>query len=104
VKVDGEEAVLHITDQSIMFERGGRVSGFERSAIRMPRPYAEPQWFRLSGTLPDHPERDAPPGPAGGLLEPEDADHERKWAYRIFNALSRCRKSNHLRPKPISSV
>jgi len=35
VKVDGEEAVLHITDQSVMFEKGGRVSGFLRSAIQM---------------------------------------------------------------------
>ena len=23
VKIDGEEAVLHITDQSVMFEKGG---------------------------------------------------------------------------------
>ena len=38
VKVDGEEAVLHITDQSVMFEKGGMVSGFERSAIRMVKP------------------------------------------------------------------
>ena len=38
VKVDGEEAFLHITDQSVMFEKGGRVSGFERSAIRMAKP------------------------------------------------------------------
>lgn len=38
VKVDGEEAVLHITDQSVMFEKGGRVSGFERSTIRMVKP------------------------------------------------------------------
>lgn len=38
VKVDGEEAVLHITDQSVMFEKGGVVSGFERSAIRMVKP------------------------------------------------------------------
>jgi len=57
VKVEGEDAVLHITDQSVMFEKGGTVSGFERSAIRMPRPYAEPQRSRLSETLPDHPER-----------------------------------------------
>jgi len=26
VKVDGAEAVLHITDQSVMFEKGGRVA------------------------------------------------------------------------------
>jgi len=38
VKVDGEEALLHITDKSVMFEKGGRVSGFERSAIRMVKP------------------------------------------------------------------
>ncbi|MDG7024991.1 MAG: hypothetical protein JRN45_10795 [Nitrososphaerota archaeon] len=38
VKVDGEEAVLHITDQSVMFERSGKVTGFERSAIRMVKP------------------------------------------------------------------
>ncbi|MDG7011778.1 MAG: hypothetical protein JRN17_01650 [Nitrososphaerota archaeon] len=38
VKVDGEEAILHITDQSVMFEKGGKVSGFERSAIRMVKP------------------------------------------------------------------
>jgi len=38
VRVDGEDAILHITDQSVMFERGGRVSGFERSAIRMVKP------------------------------------------------------------------
>ena len=38
VKVDGEETVLHITDQSVMFEKGGRVTGFERSAIRMVKP------------------------------------------------------------------
>lgn len=38
VKVGGEEAVLHITDQSVMFEKGGRVSGFERSTIRMVKP------------------------------------------------------------------
>ncbi len=35
VKVDGEEAVMHITDQSVMFEKGGKVSGFLRSAIQM---------------------------------------------------------------------
>ena len=38
IKVDGEEAILHITDQSVMFEKGGVVSGFERSAIRMVKP------------------------------------------------------------------
>ena len=38
VRVDGEEAVLHLTDQSVMFEKGGKVSGFERSAIRMVKP------------------------------------------------------------------
>jgi hypothetical protein len=38
VKVDGEEAILHVTDQSVMFEKGGRVGGFERSAIRMVKP------------------------------------------------------------------
>ena len=35
VRVDGEEALLHITDRSAMFEEDGRVSGFERSAIGM---------------------------------------------------------------------
>ena len=38
VRVDGEEAVLHITDQSVMFETGGEVSGFEKSAIRLVKP------------------------------------------------------------------
>jgi len=38
VRVDGEETTIHITDQSIMFENEGRVSGFERSAIRMAKP------------------------------------------------------------------
>src|SRR5438309_4303073 len=38
VKVEGEDAVLHITGQSVMFEKGGKVSGFERSAIRMVKP------------------------------------------------------------------
>ena len=38
VRVDGEEATLHITDQSIMFERSGKVTGFERRAIRMVKP------------------------------------------------------------------
>ena len=38
MKIDAEEAVLHITDQSVMFEKGGKVSGFERSAIRMVKP------------------------------------------------------------------
>ena len=39
MKVDGEEAVLHITDQSVMFERdGGKITGFEREAIRMLKP------------------------------------------------------------------
>lgn len=38
VKVDGEEAVLHITDQSVMFEKGGKVAGFLRSAIQMVKP------------------------------------------------------------------
>ena len=38
VKVDGEQAVLHITAQSVMFEKGGTVGGFERSAIRMVKP------------------------------------------------------------------
>ena len=38
VRVDGEEAVLHITEQSVMFEKTGKVSGFERSAIRMVKP------------------------------------------------------------------
>jgi hypothetical protein len=38
VRVDGEEVVIHITDQSVMFEKGGTVSGFERNAIRMVKP------------------------------------------------------------------
>ena len=38
VRVDGEETTIHITDQSIMFENEGRVSGFERSVIRMAKP------------------------------------------------------------------
>ena len=38
VVVDGEEVTLHITSQSVMFEKCGRVSGFERSAIRMVKP------------------------------------------------------------------
>src|SRR2546426_3709460 len=38
VRVNREEAILHITDQSVMFEKGGKVSGFERSAIRMVKP------------------------------------------------------------------
>jgi len=38
VKSDGEDAILHITDQSIIFEKGVRVSGFERSVIRMVKP------------------------------------------------------------------
>jgi hypothetical protein len=38
VKVDGEEAILHITNQSVMFEKGGKVSGFLRSAIQMIKP------------------------------------------------------------------
>jgi hypothetical protein len=38
VNVDGEEAFLQITDQSVLFEREGKVSGFERSAIRMVKP------------------------------------------------------------------
>jgi len=38
VRVDGEEATMHITDQAIMFEKEGRVSGFERNAIRMLKP------------------------------------------------------------------
>ena len=38
VRVDGEEAVLHLTDQSVMFEKGGKISGFERSTIRMVKP------------------------------------------------------------------
>ena len=41
MKLDGEEATLHITDQSVMFENAGRVSGFERSAIRMVKPDGE---------------------------------------------------------------
>lgn len=41
VKVDGVDAVLHITDKSIMFEKEGRISGFERSAIRMVKPDAD---------------------------------------------------------------
>src|SRR5438128_9872771 len=38
VRIDGDETTLHITDQSVMFEKGGEVSGFERSAIRMVKP------------------------------------------------------------------
>lgn len=38
VKVDGEEAKLHITDQSVMFEKDGKVSGFLRDAIQMVKP------------------------------------------------------------------
>jgi hypothetical protein len=38
VKVDGEEAMLHITDQSVMFEKEGKMSGFLRSAIQMVKP------------------------------------------------------------------
>jgi hypothetical protein len=38
VRVDGEEAVLYLTDQSVMFEKGGKVSGFLRSAIHMVKP------------------------------------------------------------------
>jgi hypothetical protein len=36
VRVNGEEATLHITEKSVLFESGtGGVTGFERSAIRM---------------------------------------------------------------------
>ncbi len=38
VRVDGEEAALHITDQAVMFEKGGNVSGFLRSAIQLVKP------------------------------------------------------------------
>jgi len=38
VKVDAEEALLYLTDQSVMFEKGGGISGFERNAIRMVKP------------------------------------------------------------------
>ena len=38
VKADGQEAILHITEQSVMFEKGGRISGFEKGAIRMIKP------------------------------------------------------------------
>lgn len=41
VKVDGEDALLHITDQSVMFEKEGKIGGFERSAIRMVKPDGE---------------------------------------------------------------
>lgn len=41
VKIDGEEATLHITDQSVMFEKSGKISGFERSAIRMLKPQGD---------------------------------------------------------------
>ena len=36
VRVNGEEATLHITEKSVLFESGaGGINGFERSAIRM---------------------------------------------------------------------
>jgi hypothetical protein len=35
VKIDGEDAVLHITDTSVMFKKNGRIEGFEKSAIRL---------------------------------------------------------------------
>ena len=38
MKVDGEDVVVHITDQSVMFEKGGKVTGIERSAIRLVKP------------------------------------------------------------------
>lgn len=38
VRMDGEQAVMHITDQSVMFEKGGKVSGFLRSAIQLVKP------------------------------------------------------------------
>jgi hypothetical protein len=41
VKVDGIDVELQITDQSVMFEKEGKVSGFERSAIRMVKPYGD---------------------------------------------------------------
>ncbi len=41
VKVDGEEAVLHITDQSVMFEKNGKISGFLRSAIQLVEPVGD---------------------------------------------------------------
>lgn len=37
MRVD-EDAVLHITNQSVMFERGGKVTGFLRSAIQPVKP------------------------------------------------------------------
>lgn len=41
VKVDGEESILHITSQSVLFEKGGKIGGFEKNAIRMIKPQGE---------------------------------------------------------------
>lgn len=32
VKADGEDAIMHTTDQSVMFEMDGKASGFEKTA------------------------------------------------------------------------
>jgi hypothetical protein len=38
VRVEGEDLILHTTDRSVMFEKGCRVNGFERSATRLLKP------------------------------------------------------------------
>ncbi|MDV3294071.1 MAG: hypothetical protein LYZ70_07350 [Nitrososphaerales archaeon] len=50
VKVYGDEAVLHITDQSVMLEKGGEVSGIEGSTIRLIKPDGDAMMIAYSAT------------------------------------------------------
>ncbi|MDG6920938.1 MAG: hypothetical protein JRN59_05355 [Nitrososphaerota archaeon] len=70
VKVDGEEGVLHITDQSVMFETGGKVTGFERSAIRMVKPDGDAMIIAYSAGSKVESIRVEPMAAASSLLVP----------------------------------
>ena len=76
VKIDGEEAVLHITDQSVMFEKGGRVSGFLRSAIQMVKPDGDSMVIAYSAGSEVKSVRVEPMTAAATLLVPSSATQE----------------------------
>ena len=71
VKVDGEDAILHITEQSVMFEKEGNVSGFERSAIRMVKPDGDTMFIAYSSGTKVESIRVEPMTAVSSLLVPE---------------------------------
>ncbi len=87
VRVNGEETLLHITDESVMFEKGGNVRGFERSAIRMIKPDGDAMVIAYAAGNEVKSIRVEPLTAVASLIVPEHASGATNHGTRSYSAL-----------------